>query len=120
MPCMETTELKGDLGIDPCPKLSCVTDTGFEVIDDPWARFCAGVKPTRSNGRARMRSRISTHQIRPIQIVESQDMLKEAPMSACCERARQRMRGLFARMGNMKITTYVNYGIWTILPEHVR
>jgi hypothetical protein len=39
MPCMETTELKGDLGIDPCPKLSCVTDTGFEVIDDPWARF---------------------------------------------------------------------------------
>jgi hypothetical protein len=37
--CAEAMELKGDLGIDPCPKLSCVTDTGFELVDHPWARF---------------------------------------------------------------------------------
>jgi hypothetical protein len=37
--CAETTELKSDLGIDPYPKLSCVTDTRFELVDDLWVRF---------------------------------------------------------------------------------
>jgi hypothetical protein len=84
--CAETTELKGDLGIDPYPKLICVTDTGFELVNDLWARFV----PTRSDRRVRMRSRILTHQIDLFRLLNRRTCSRK---SLCLRAVRERTKG---------------------------
>jgi hypothetical protein len=82
---------------------NCVTDTGFsrQYVSE----ICAEMKLQGSAGKARMRSPHLDKPKIPIQIAKSQDLLEEVPVSACYEKVRQRMRGLFARIGYMTVTT---------------
>ena len=79
----EATELKGDLGIDPCPKSNCVTDTGFALVNYPVSEICAEMKP-------RMRSPILTHQRYLFRLLNLRTCWRK---SLCPPTVRKRARG---------------------------